>query len=99
METHELLSRNATTIQETSSTYVEARQLACFLGVYLSRPVVGLLDSAQRELTPSFVHWARGLAAFRGGKTKRGRMANRNLSNARSAKNDEFYTQYADIQA
>lgn len=26
-------------------------------------------------------------------------MANRNLSNARSAKNDEFYTQYADIQA
>lgn len=25
-------------------------------------------------------------------------MANTNLSNAKSAKNDEFYTQYADIQ-
>ena len=25
-------------------------------------------------------------------------MANKNLSNAKNAKNDEFYTQYADIQ-
>ena len=25
-------------------------------------------------------------------------MANQNLSNAKNAKNDEFYTQYADIQ-
>ena len=26
------------------------------------------------------------------------RMANTNLANAKTAKNDEFYTQYADIQ-
>ena len=52
----------------------------------------------RREITPSFVHLARGLAAFRGGRKEPARMANRNLSNARSAKNDEFYTQYADIQ-
>ena len=41
-----------------------------------------------------FVHWNRPAADRARGE----KMANKNLSKAKNAKNDEFYTQYADIQ-
>ena len=48
----------------------------------------------EKEVRSLFVHWNRPAADRARGE----KMANKNLSKAKNAKNDEFYTQYADIQ-
>ena len=48
----------------------------------------------EEEVRSLFVHWNRPAADRARGE----KMANKNLSKAKNAKNDEFYTQYADIQ-
>ena len=48
----------------------------------------------EEEVRSLFVHWNRPAADRAQGE----KMANKNLSKAKNAKNDEFYTQYADIQ-
>ena len=48
----------------------------------------------EKKVRSLFVHWNRPAADRARGE----KMANKNLSKAKNAKNDEFYTQYADIQ-
>ena len=48
----------------------------------------------EEKVRSLFVHWNRPAADRAQGE----KMANKNLSKAKNAKNDEFYTQYADIQ-
>ena len=65
--------------------------------MYSHKPVLGLQGSAWKKMRSFFMHRARCPAAVKT-HDNIGHMANRNLSEAKKAKQDEFYTQMNDIQ-
>ena len=67
---------------------------ALSLHVFMLSLWKGFRGVREEEVRSLFVHWNRPAADRARGE----KMANKNLSKAKNAKNDEFYTQYADIQ-
>lgn len=67
---------------------------ALLFRVFYSGLWSGFRGVHEEECALFFMHWNRPAANEAQGRA----MANKNLSKAKNAKNDEFYTQYADIQ-